>query len=172
MIRIEFEDQVKERCECCGGTTTRLTRFVYKDNDAFAVYYAMFSDNHTEHEIKAAIEYVSVPSKAIQAKHPDDAAADDPRKFLAYVLGKSHTKPGTRNSVLAYQYEGHNTSTEDAKKWRCFKVDELVSLSQITFAPVDPALTIPDPLTPADVARQNCVDIPGGRIVRLVKYQA
>ena len=55
MIRIEFEDPTKEKCDCCGGVTTRLTRFVYKDDDAFAVYYAMFSDNHPDHEIKAAI---------------------------------------------------------------------------------------------------------------------
>ena len=122
-------------------------------------------------EIKAAIEYVSVPSKAIEAKHPDDSGTDPPRKFLAYVLGKSHTKPGTRNSVLAYQYEGHKTSPDDAKKWRCFKVDELKSVQQITFAPSDATLTIPPPLSGDDLKRQNCVDISGGRIERTVVYK-
>lgn len=48
MIEFEFEEPQKSVCECCGGTTTRLTRFVYKDGDAFAIYYATFSDNHSE----------------------------------------------------------------------------------------------------------------------------
>ncbi len=55
MIKIEVEDPIKEVCDCCGGITTRLTRFVYKNGDAYAVYYAAFSDNHNDHEIKAAI---------------------------------------------------------------------------------------------------------------------
>jgi hypothetical protein len=42
-------------CECCGGTTTTLTRFVYKDGGAYAVYYAGFSDNHAERLVKAAL---------------------------------------------------------------------------------------------------------------------
>ena len=46
MLEIEFEEPSTFTCECCGGTTSRLTRFVYQDNDAFAVYYAMFSDRH------------------------------------------------------------------------------------------------------------------------------
>ena len=36
-------------CDCCGGMTTTLTRFVHKDGDAHAVYLAKFSDNHPEH---------------------------------------------------------------------------------------------------------------------------
>jgi hypothetical protein len=55
LITIDFEEPVKKACDCCGGITTRLTRFVYKDGDAFAVYYAMFSDSHPEREIKVAI---------------------------------------------------------------------------------------------------------------------
>ena len=55
MIEIEFEEPVEEACDCCGGKTTRLTRFVYKDGDAFAVYYGMYSDNHPESEVKLAV---------------------------------------------------------------------------------------------------------------------
>jgi hypothetical protein len=55
MLSIEFEAPVKQTCECCGGVTTRLTRFVYKDNDAFAIYYAMFSDNHPDHVVQVAV---------------------------------------------------------------------------------------------------------------------
>jgi hypothetical protein len=46
MIKIEFEEPILSRCDCCGETTTQLTRFVYKNDDAFAVYYASFTENH------------------------------------------------------------------------------------------------------------------------------
>ena len=55
MLTIEFEPPKKENCDCCGGITTRLTRFVYQDGDAFAVYNAVFSDNHPEREVKAVV---------------------------------------------------------------------------------------------------------------------
>ena len=48
MIEIEFEEPEQEKCECCGNTTTRLTRFVYQDGDAFAVYYALFTEGHED----------------------------------------------------------------------------------------------------------------------------
>ena len=47
-IRIEQEPPATSRCDCCGGLTTHLTRFVYRDGDAYAVYYAKFSNNHTD----------------------------------------------------------------------------------------------------------------------------
>ncbi len=46
MIEIEFEQPQYEQCECCGRRTTRLTRFVYQNGDAFAVYYVLFTDGH------------------------------------------------------------------------------------------------------------------------------
>ena len=55
MIRIEFETPTESRCECCGKTTIRLTRFVYKDNDAFAVYYASFTPDHDEKRLSGII---------------------------------------------------------------------------------------------------------------------
>jgi hypothetical protein len=48
MIEIEFEEPIIERCECCGEETVRLTRFVYQDDDAFAVYYAKFTRGHNK----------------------------------------------------------------------------------------------------------------------------
>jgi len=55
MLSIEFEEPSRSECECCGGITTRLTRFVYQDNDAFAVYYASFSDKHTQAIVKMLV---------------------------------------------------------------------------------------------------------------------
>jgi hypothetical protein len=55
MITIECPKSKKESCDCCGGTTTRLTRFVYRDGDAFAIYYAVFSEEHPERIIEAVV---------------------------------------------------------------------------------------------------------------------
>src|SRR5215213_3377 len=46
MIEIELTEPKKLTCECCDGTMTSLTRFVYKDGNAFAIYHATFSENH------------------------------------------------------------------------------------------------------------------------------
>jgi len=48
MIKIEFEEPKFSRCECCSNTTTRLTRYVYQNGDAFAVYYLLFTNGHKE----------------------------------------------------------------------------------------------------------------------------
>ena len=48
MIEIELTEPKKLICECCGGIMTSLTRFVYKDGNAFAIYHATFSENHFE----------------------------------------------------------------------------------------------------------------------------
>jgi hypothetical protein len=52
---IELCDPDLSRCRCCGGTTTRLTRFVYRDSEAYAVYYALFSERHAERAVSLAI---------------------------------------------------------------------------------------------------------------------
>jgi hypothetical protein len=41
---IEFGEPDVSVCECCGGKTTRLTRFVTREENAFAVYFAVYSD--------------------------------------------------------------------------------------------------------------------------------
>lgn len=76
MISIEFEEPSKEKCDCCGGITTRLTRFVYKDGDAFAIYYAIFSDNHPDTEIKVAIG---------MGEWGDEASPEDRRAFALAI---------------------------------------------------------------------------------------
>ena len=76
MIKIEFEEPGKEKCDCCGGITTRLTRFVYKDGDAFAVYYAAFSDNHPDKEIKVAIG---------MGEWGEEASPEDRRSFALTI---------------------------------------------------------------------------------------
>lgn len=48
MIEIEFEEPKREQCSCCENTTVRLTRFVYQDDDAFAVYYVLFTEGHED----------------------------------------------------------------------------------------------------------------------------
>lgn len=56
MLSIEFEPaRESEPCPCCGGKTTALTRFVHKDGDAHAIYYARFSDNHSERVVLATV---------------------------------------------------------------------------------------------------------------------
>jgi hypothetical protein len=56
IVAIEYADRIEgEPCPCCGGRTTRLTRFVYSDGDAHAVYYAAFSNNHPDRHASVAI---------------------------------------------------------------------------------------------------------------------
>ena len=52
---IELSEPSVFTCECCGGLTVRLTRFVHKQGDAFAVYYAAYSNNHAENEVAMLI---------------------------------------------------------------------------------------------------------------------
>jgi len=55
MLKIEFETPNVSTCKCCGGQTTSLTRFVYRKNDAHAVYYASFSDNHLDRLVDVVV---------------------------------------------------------------------------------------------------------------------
>jgi len=55
MIEVELGDEHCTTCECCGGETVSLTRFVYKDGDAFAIYYACFSSTHQERIVDAVV---------------------------------------------------------------------------------------------------------------------
>ncbi len=42
--RIEFEEPSTSICDCCGAISTHLVRFVTRDESAFAVYFADYSD--------------------------------------------------------------------------------------------------------------------------------
>jgi hypothetical protein len=55
MLRIEFDEPKKSLCECCGNTTTKLTRFVYRDDNAYAVYYLRFTKGHPERSASGLI---------------------------------------------------------------------------------------------------------------------
>ena len=55
--RIEFEEPDHSVCDCCGGTTTRLTRFVTREGNAFAVYFARFSDNHPDRYVSVLVGF-------------------------------------------------------------------------------------------------------------------
>ncbi|RFB73226.1 MULTISPECIES: hypothetical protein [unclassified Herbaspirillum] len=46
MLRIEYETPVESLCDCCKNTSVKLTRFVYRDEIAFAIYYANFTIGH------------------------------------------------------------------------------------------------------------------------------
>jgi hypothetical protein len=48
MIEIEFETPKEHKCVCCGEEEIRLTRFVYRDGNAYAVYYAKFTKTHED----------------------------------------------------------------------------------------------------------------------------
>ncbi len=58
MLKLEFsEPHVSDPCDCCGGRTISLTRFVTEDGDAFAIYYIRFSETHAD---KPALATVSI----------------------------------------------------------------------------------------------------------------
>ncbi len=48
MIEIEFEEPNMAKCECCKNESVSLTRFVYNNGDAHAVYYAKFTKGHDD----------------------------------------------------------------------------------------------------------------------------
>ena len=55
MLTVEFSEPNYFACDCCGGHTTSLTRFVYKNNHAYAIYYATFADAHPGHHVDAVV---------------------------------------------------------------------------------------------------------------------
>ena len=55
MITIEFSEPSHSVCECCGEKATSLTRFVYNDDNAHAVYYCKFTDNHDDKKVYGVI---------------------------------------------------------------------------------------------------------------------
>lgn len=48
MIDIECPEPIDSECECCGGITTRLTRFVTREGNAYAIYHAMYGEQHRD----------------------------------------------------------------------------------------------------------------------------
>jgi hypothetical protein len=55
MLTFDFEEPTSASCECCGGITTALTRFVYEDGNAYAIYYARFGVRHEPRVVEAVV---------------------------------------------------------------------------------------------------------------------
>jgi hypothetical protein len=68
---VELSPPSSSRCDCCGGLTVKLTRFVHRDGDAFAIYYATYANNHPDHEIAMLVSLGDWGDSAT----PDDRAA-------------------------------------------------------------------------------------------------
>ena len=58
MLTFEFDPPVEHApCACCGGRTFSLFRNVSSHGQAYAVYQAMFSDNHPEAYVSVLISF-------------------------------------------------------------------------------------------------------------------
>jgi hypothetical protein len=55
MLTFEFAEPDRSRCDCCGGVTISLTRFVYEDGDAYAIYYARYGEQHEPRVVEAVV---------------------------------------------------------------------------------------------------------------------
>jgi|TARA_B110000967_G_scaffold7551_1_gene7578 hypothetical protein len=55
MIKIEFNKPDSFECECCGNESISLTRFVYNDGNAHAVYYAKYTPGHDDKVVTGII---------------------------------------------------------------------------------------------------------------------
>jgi len=56
VLTIELGDPIEPRaCDDCGSQTQTLVRFVYRDGNAYAIYYVRFSPTHPEHPVKLAV---------------------------------------------------------------------------------------------------------------------
>lgn len=55
VLTFEFEEPSYFNCACCGRVTIRLTRFVYSDGDAHAVYYAQFTAGHPQRRVSGLV---------------------------------------------------------------------------------------------------------------------
>lgn len=86
MIEIECEQPTYFDCDCCGGVTTQLTRFLYLDDEAHAIYYAGFTDRHEEREVQLLISL---------GEWGDDSGPAD-RAAFALVLRPDRPQPQIR----------------------------------------------------------------------------
>ncbi len=79
MLTITCADPVVEKCDCCDGQSTRLTRVVQKDGVPHAIYYAMFTEPHPEQHVTAVVSLGDFGN----GSGPDD------REAFAIALRKS-----------------------------------------------------------------------------------
>jgi len=55
MLEIEFEPPREHHCECCGGVTVTLTRFIRDDEGPIGAYYARFGPRHPDRVVQALV---------------------------------------------------------------------------------------------------------------------
>lgn len=107
---IEFEEPTFSTCECCGETSTHLTRFVSRDDAAFAVYLADFSPGH---------DYVSVLASfgGWGGEEGEFETADRTAfAFRIWIAAESYQMGFVDRSEIGYttDYFGHILDREEA----------------------------------------------------------
>jgi hypothetical protein len=55
MLEFEFPEPQTAVCDCCGGLTTRLTRFVSDDGNAYAIYYAAYGEKYGDKRLVGVV---------------------------------------------------------------------------------------------------------------------
>lgn len=71
VLEVEYEEPLSVECDCCGAAETRLTRFVKRDGDAYAVYLVRYTQTH---ETRQAYGMVSLGSWWEDGVPPDRVA--------------------------------------------------------------------------------------------------
>ena len=57
-LRIKLgEDKAPTSCPCCGGVARSAYGFVYRNDDAFAVYHVAWSESHPEAGLELALDF-------------------------------------------------------------------------------------------------------------------
>jgi hypothetical protein len=77
MNQIEFEEPEISVCECCGRASKRLTRFVTRNGDAFAVYYVKFTEGHDNRKAYVMVGF---------GDWDDNALPDEARTSFTYEI--------------------------------------------------------------------------------------
>ncbi len=111
MDTIDFEEPSYSACPCCGAKITRLTRFVTRDGNAFAVYYATFSDGPNHNEVHVLAGFGDWSEDAPQERRTAFAFKIWPRE-TDYVTTIVDAEDGEWETKLL----GHILSREDALK--------------------------------------------------------
>lgn len=70
-LEVEYDEPLTVECECCGAPETRLTRFVKRHGDAYAVYLVRYTENHGARQAYAMI---SMGSWWVDGVPPDRVA--------------------------------------------------------------------------------------------------
>jgi hypothetical protein len=55
MIHLDLEPPTEHRCDCCGGVTVSLTRFVQGEEETLGAYYARFGRDHPDRVVEALV---------------------------------------------------------------------------------------------------------------------